>query len=124
MYEIEADTFYYDGADLTFDKEFTTYADLLAGKNTPLLRSLAHQGYLIRVPKIYIAFQQMQDYTFYASLRDTTSYGNCRKINYDLAMQQLDGKLLDPGELYNMNREISNLPGYCDGSGEKFLFYE
>lgn len=58
----------------------------------------------------------------YAAVRDTRSYGACRKQNYDIALEQVNGAVLKPGERFNMNQHIANLPNYC--GGQAYMFSE
>ena len=75
-------------------------------------------------PKSFLAMYQLDNLTVYASVRDTSTYGTCRRQNYDVAMNQMDRYFLEPGDILNMNRIIANQPGYCRGDGGTFLFYE
>jgi hypothetical protein len=52
-----------------------------------LLQQFAHHGVMIQVPKHMLAYEQLQDYALFAAVRDTTTYGPCRKKNYDVASQ-------------------------------------
>jgi vancomycin resistance protein YoaR len=79
---------------------------------------------LIQVPKVLLAYEQFTYYSIYASVRDTTTYGECRKQNYDVALAALDGVTLVPGEQLNMNTLIANDPDYCEGTLGKYLFYQ
>jgi vancomycin resistance protein YoaR len=71
-----------------------------------------------------LAYEQLQDYALFAAVRDTTTYGPCRKKNYDVAMSMLHGFVLAPHEQLNMNELIANHPDYCTGTAGKFLFYQ
>lgn len=127
IYDIHNLQFSYEEAELVLDDSLDQFAQLLQDDPDDalfLFRFLAHHQHLIRVPKIYLALKQIKDYELHAAVRDTTTYGACRKQNYDVAMKQLDGLVLQPQEIYNMNRDIANHPAYCSGNGGKFLFYE
>ncbi|USN55411.1 MAG: hypothetical protein H6765_02150 [Candidatus Peribacteria bacterium] len=124
FYDVDTDEFYYEQAQLHIEDDLLAASSVLYNPNTLLLRLLSHRDYLIRIPKLYLAVQQIEGYSFYAATRDVSGYGTCRKTNYDLALEQLDTLFLKPGELFNMNRAISRLPGYCAGDGGEFLFYQ
>ena len=61
---------------------------------------------------------------FYVSEKDISLLSSCNTRNYSLALERIDGYLLKPGELFNANRELAKVRGYCTGRGEtNFLFY-
>lgn len=78
----------------------------------------------ISYPKSYLAMRQHTERSIYAAVRDTSTYGKCRLQNYEIALREINGTLLAPGEKLNMNKVISNQPDYCRGTGEKYLFYQ
>jgi vancomycin resistance protein YoaR len=56
--------------------------------------------------------------------KDISKLSRCNTQNYTLALKTLDGKILQPNESFNANRELAKVRGYCTGKGEKnFLFY-
>jgi vancomycin resistance protein YoaR len=74
--------------------------------------------------KYELARYWVQDLAFYVSEKDFSLLSPCNTQNYTLALQQLDGQVLNPGESFNANRELSKVKGYCTGRGEaNFLFY-
>lgn len=75
------------------------------------------------IPKVLIAYDQLDQFKFVASVRDTTIYWPCRKQNYDLAMNMLDGQNLEPQELLNINKLIAYQPGYCTWGWKEYQFY-
>lgn len=120
VYETEEAVFNYQTAILTLDAQAIKDAHLLEQPKDGLLRTLASQGVLIRVPKRVLALQQVDQRSVFAAVRDTHSYGYCRKNNYDIALRQLDGILLAPDEKLNMNKKIAHLRGYCGGGTYMF----
>jgi len=124
VYETDTDAFWYQWTDLVFDKDLQTLEDREISRDTLALQLFSHHNLLIQVPKILIAYEQLSDYAFFASVRDTSTYGVCRKQNYDAAMGELDRYILAPWEELNMNKLIANLPGYCTWTAGKYLFYQ
>ncbi len=122
VYETEKAVFNYQTAILTLDPQAIKDARLLEQPQDGLLRTLASQGVLIRVPKRVLALHQVDQRSVFAAVRDTSSYGVCRKNNYDIALRQLDGILLAPEEKLNMNKKIAYQPGYC--GGDAYMFNE
>lgn len=109
--------FVFTPSELVFVQELESQIDHL----TKNLRTNA--GEFLVVPKLLLAYDQLDEFKFVASVRDTTIYGPCRKQNYDLAMDILDEQSLEPWELLNMNTLIAHQPGYCTGWGKKYQFY-
>lgn len=60
----------------------------------------------------------------FSSFKDISMLDACTKHNYLLAFEQLDGKIIQPGESFNFNHFLAKLKGYCTGRGAKtFTFY-
>lgn len=111
IYDTFSSTFSYRGTSLLWKQSFPHIEDLFRAKDIFLLRLLGHYNILIRIPKIFLAYEQVANYSFYASMRETAdTYNECRKQNYDIAMQALDRVLLESGEELNMNTLIANKP--------------
>ena len=124
IYDTDADAFWYGGTELLLDDTLTTLQSYQITDDFLLLQRLANHGVLIQIPKVLLAYQQMFEYTFYASVRDTTTYGPCRKQNYDVAMEQLNWLTLVSGEQLNMNTLIADHPDYCEWTMGKYMFYQ
>lgn len=121
IYSIEEEEFYYADADIVYDEELIA---LVSYREDRLNRSYekGQSGY-INLPKAVLWYKQLQQRSSFASVRDTSTYDPCRKTNYDIAMDQLNWVVVQPGELLNMNKKIARLPWYCRGA-ETFLFYQ
>ena len=126
LYDVNHDEFVYESADLEIEDALPDIREVIdAERDGFLLKVLGSAGYEFRIPKIYFVRQQTEGYSFYASVRDTLTYGPCRKRNYDEAMKQLDRRTIAPGETFNYNRVLANLPSYCMGnSPHMYLFYQ
>lgn len=120
IYETEQKTFTYQTATLLLDEQIVKDAHLFEHIPEWVLHALAQKDILIRVPKYVLWLQQMHNRSVYASVRDTHSYGRCRKNNYDIALNQMDKVLLLPEKKFNMNQQIAHLPHYCGWEGYMF----
>jgi hypothetical protein len=90
--------------------------------NKELIDLFSSQEAVISVPKRLIAWYYRDDYKYVASTRDTRIYWPCRKQNYDVAMRELNGQVIQPWWRLNINTLIANKPGYCTGWGT-YRFY-
>lgn len=68
---------------------------------------------VISISKTFVAYHTRHRYRYVASTRDISTYGPCRKQNYHIAMNEIDGVVLMPQEKINMNDRIANKPWYC-----------
>jgi len=114
VYDTGATTFTASVADLHFVIDPRKDVDIIEPIDTQLQK----------VPTWRLAMEQFQHWSVYATLRDTSTYGTCRKQNYNLALKALDREELLPGEKLNMNRDISQRRGRCQNDRESFLFGE
>lgn len=77
---------------------------------------------MVTMPKVLVAYATRERFKYVASTRDISKYGPCRKQNYLLAMNELNGVVLKPQELLNINKLIANKPWYCTWWGD-YLFF-
>lgn len=124
IYDADADSTWYTQADLIFRKDIETLEDWDIWNDTLALQLFAHHALLIQVPKVILAYEQIKDYAFFGSVRDTTTYGACRAKNYAVAMWELDGVLLAPWDRMNMNDLIAHHPDYCTWTAWTYMFYQ
>jgi len=93
--------------------------------NKIILHILWLLKYYIKIPKIYLEFKQIKNYSFYVSTKDLTLRNKWRLQNFDVAMKQLDGYFLPWWKSFILNKLIANKPWY-DTKGIrkwKYLFY-
>jgi hypothetical protein len=67
----------------------------------------------IEIPISYFAQDSLDNLVFYVSKKDISKLWKCTKINYLLAFENLDWKILKPWEEFNFNNYLFNLKGYC-----------
>jgi hypothetical protein len=65
-------------------------------KDKILLALLYSKGYYIRIPKIFLAFQQIKNYSFYVSGKNLLLRNKSRLNNFNVAMNKIDGFVLYP----------------------------
>lgn len=118
-YKTDQDDFSYKPTTVFFDQSFI---DTVAKQSDAISTSIDIDWY-VQIPYTYLGWNQFQTWSVYASIRDTSMYWSCRKTNYDIAMNELDGRVVNPWELLNMNKIIARKPWYCTG-WTNFLFYE
>ena len=126
VYDLQATGFEYEPTQpvLTTDytETLTRFEDIPEAAMTAL--RYQYQGDKIIVPKKLIAFENLKDFGFYAVKKQNDFISKCERTNYSVAIKQVDGTYLEPGETFDLNKAISNQEGQCKGSGaEKHIFY-
>lgn len=124
IYDTEAQWFAYMPTDFVFDERISSYEISLKDIDAYLLSTLWQHDVYVRVSKISLALLQLETMSVYASVRDTRGYGPCRKQNYDVALQMLDGVLISPWEQINLNTLIAHHSDYCTGTAGRYMFYQ
>ena len=109
-YQSDAENFRYSSTHLIRNEQLPEWTDVDILHDTDSLQLLKKEDIWVQMPKVLLAKDAVDDMSVYASVRDTTMYGECRKINYNIAMHALDGVLLAPGEELNMNELIAYKP--------------
>lgn len=78
----------------------------------------------LSIPKKFFALNLLPTYSFYAVKRSVADRWDCSQQNFEVALQALDTKTLQPGQELNINKIVANLPWYCKwGSKQDYLFY-
>lgn len=121
VYSVDEQQFTYAGTDMLFEDQML---DLIEQRTSwSYVEEHTLEQWFVMIPTILLAWEQSQDRTFYASVRDTSTYGTCRKTNYDVAMRELNWLVVSPGEKLNMNKLIAHKPWYCTWWSH-FMFYQ
>lgn len=69
-------------------------------------------------------WERIDKLSFYVSPKDTSKQSKCNLTNYNIALNTIDKRLLNPWESYNANQELIKAKGYCTWRWEtNFLFY-
>jgi len=121
VYSVDEQEFFYSDAWVVYDDEFLNMVSYWSDAGT--WEQESNNEWWVTLPKSVIAYGQMEEWSSFASVRDTSTYWYCRKTNYDVAMAQIDWVEISPGQLLNMNKVIARQPWYCTW-GQNFLFYQ
>ena len=117
------------------NKSFITYKEstiTLKGKNLYPLDSTFRNMMLnlkknhekAEIPIEAFAPYVIDSLAIYATDKDISMLLPCTKQNYLLAFENLDNKIIKPGEQFNFNKYLVYLYGYCAGETEgELLFY-
>lgn len=88
------------------------------------LITMQEQEKKLRIHKSSLAYQTIKKANFFTVYKDISLLKNCTKKNYNVALQRFNGLIFWPGEVFNVNKMIMNLPGYCKWSWRTdLLFY-
>lgn len=94
-------------------------SDAFTGGYHPELREVTYDAELLT-----LSGDLEKELAIFYSQKDISMLDPCTKSNYLLALHTLDGKVIKPGEHFNLNAHLANLRGYCTGRGAKnFTFY-
>lgn len=123
IYDLKSKKFIYKPAKSIFFydynlNDFIEYNDY----DKLLLYVLSAKNYYIKVPEIFLAFQEFKDYSVYVSSKDLSKRPNGRLTNFNIALNEIDNYLLQPQEELNFNKLIANKSWYFKGEKE-YLFY-
>jgi hypothetical protein len=78
----------------------------------------------LKVPKLFIALNQVRDYSFYVSTKDLSNRKGGRLRNFNIAIGKIDNFVLYPGKSLLYNKLIAYAKGYFTGkSKKKYMFY-
>lgn len=122
VYNDASQIFSYQWTTPIFTKDYEILPKTLEEKLT-LIR-LQNKWEKIRIHKSSLAYQTIKKANFYTVYKDTSILKRCTKQNYNVALQRINGKMIQVGETLNLNKEIMNLRWYCKWSGpQDLLFY-
>lgn len=114
--------FSYEGTSPIFKQDYEILPKNIQEKY--ILITIQEQGKKIRIHKSSLAYQTIKNANFFTVYKDTSLLKNCTSKNYNVALQRFNGILFWPGEIFNVNKMIMNLPGYCKWSWRTdLLFY-
>lgn len=122
IYNDTNQVFSYQWTSPIFKKEYEILPKTLEEKLT-LIR-LQNKWKTIRIHKSSLAYQTIKKANFYTVYKDTSILKRCTKQNYTIALNKINGKIMEKGETLNLNKEIMNLKWYCKWAGaQDLLFY-
>ena len=125
VYDLNSTWFFYYPAEPKYFVRYDLKGIIWTGKVDKLfLKILALTNTWIKVPKIYLAFNQARNRSFYVAGKDLSKRNWWRLQNFNVAVNALNNLVLEPWEELFINKILANLPGYYKGSwDDKYLFY-
>ncbi len=122
IYNDTSQVFSYQWTTPIFTKNYEIVPKTLEEKLT-LIR-LQNKWDKIRIHKSALAYQTAKKANFYTVYKDTSILKRCTKQNYTIALEKINGKMLQSWEILNLNKEIMKVKWYCKWSGpQDLLFY-
>lgn len=125
IYNTESREFSYEGTQL----QVQSNSDIYLQHKQSLANMATVLRYEYQKKDIEISLYQLADisqyhYDIYASKASLVERDNCTKQNLLVSLQSLHNYLLPAGQSLNFNKHISNIEGYCKGTGPQNLkFY-
>jgi len=125
VYNLNSTWFFYYPAKPKYFIKYDLSNVIWTGKvDNLLLRILVLTNIWIKVPKIYLAFNQIKNWSFYIVAKDLSKRNWWRLQNFNTAIKALNNYVLYPWEELFVNKILANLPGYYkDSWNKKYLFY-
>lgn len=128
-YNQDSTEFIYTGSRPIFASgDLVNIGDLLSGDLSEKLYILSeYSDSSIYIPILDIKKYISDNYiSRFVANRDIKLYSHCQKQNFDVAMKKLQSVKLSSGQSLNLNKELTNLSGYCMWSEweGKYMFYQ
>lgn len=78
--------------------------------------------------KIQITYNELAQYyaehlSYFVADKDLTNLWRCTRINYILALEWMDGVIMNPWNTFNVNQKLGSLRGYCKWMTEDSLSF-
>lgn len=121
VYNEYAQSFMYEWTSPILTKTYDIFPKTTAEKIALAKAELQHKKLKINI--YALAVQSIKQANFYVVYRDISPLKRCTKQNYFVALNILNNKIIQPGEILNLNQEIANAQGYCKWSGRKDLMF-
>ena len=124
IYNLEATWFNYDTAQPIFTKTFLDLGKIKKNLDKQTILHLAYQNIDFEIDEKDIAYQSIKNYSFFVADKDLKWRAWCRLVNYNIAINLFNNKLLKPWETYNTNKEFAQHTNeYCGHESGYYLFY-
>jgi len=125
VYDLNSTGFFYYPAKPRYFVKYDLSGVIWTGKvNKLFLKILALTDTWIKIPKIYLAFNQAKNRSFYVAGKDLSKRNWGRLQNFNVAVSALDNYVLGPSQELFVNKDFANLPWYYIKPWEgKYLFY-
>ena len=78
--------------------------------------------------KIQITYNELAQYyaehlSYFVADKDLTNLWRCTRINYTLALEWMDGVIMNPWDTFNVNQKLGSLRWYCRWMSEDSLSF-
>ena len=124
VYDLNSTWFFYQTAKPKFYLNFDTWY-IWTWKNKLLLDFILDKlNYFIKIPKLQVAFLNLENYSFFVAWKNLSKRDKWRLQNFNVAIRATDNLVLQPGENFNFNKKVAYLPWYyTKNSDRKYAFY-
>ncbi len=130
--QIEWFSGYYNPYSRSFDYHWAT--PIFKAEWSPFLQWNEESEQLIleaieKRKKINFTYNELAQYyaehlSYFVSDKDLTNLWRCTRINYILALEWMDGVIMNPWDIFNVNEKLSSLDWYCRWTTkDSFSFY-
>ena len=125
VYNLDATGFFYKDASPIFSIKYDIDSILW---NTiydkVILKIMILSDTRIKIPKMYLAFKQIKNYSFYVAWKDLSKRNWWRLVNFSVALKKLNNYILNPWSVLFVNKELANLNWYYkETKDKKYMFY-
>lgn len=130
--QIEWFSWYYEPQSSSFNYYWAT--PIFKTKWNPYLRWDEKSDLLIakaveKRKKIKFTYDELAQYyaehlSYFVADKDLINLGKCTLINYWIALEWMDGTIMNPWDIFNVNEKLSSLEWYCEWASEwSYSFY-
>jgi len=124
IYNLQSTGFVYrpSNADFFYNYKLNNFIDNDFSDKVSLY-ILGLKNYFIKVPEIFIAFEEFKNYSLYVWSKDLSNRNKWRLINFHIALDAINDYILYPNQELNFNNLIANKHWYYKEWNEHYLFY-
>ena len=122
-YEPESTSFNYYGAKPIFKTKWSPYLQWDIESNLLISEAIKQRK------KINFTYRELAKYyeqhlSYFVAYKNLDYLWKCTRINYLLALEWMDGIILNPWNIFNVNKKLSSLNWYCEWLSEwNYSFY-
>ena len=122
-YQPYSESFNYYWATPIFKTEWSPYLQWNE-KSEELISEAVKKRKKIKFTYNELAQYYAQHLSYFVSDKDLTNLWRCTRINYILALEWMDGVIMNPWDVFNVNEKLSSLDWYCRWiTKDSFSFY-
>lgn len=113
IYDLNSTKFVYTFAKPKFYIDYNLDNFIWKTKIDDLLLSILQvSNYYIKVPKIFLVYENLKNYSFYVSDKNLKKRNKSRLNNFYIAMKQIDKYFLEPWKEIYFNKLVAYIPWY------------